>query len=474
MNAIYVRVSTDEQARTGFSLQGQLNACRERLLSQGLTDIQEYIDDGYSGEFIERPALDRLRDDLRAKIIKVVVVYDPDRLSRNLTNQLLLADDIERAEAQLMFVTGDYDSSPQGKLFFSIRGAISAFEKAKIRERTMSGKRTKALSGKIVFNDKAFGYDYDKEASMYVINKKEADTVRLIYTMYIEKKIGTRQVSLDLKALGLHNKSGRPFTATNVYRILKNEMYAGTKWSFIYYDKKISQYKTQRTKRDIKDAIAIPVPAIVSKEIWSKAQGIMKTNTVFSKRNTKYEYLLSGVIKCGYCGYAMIARRNPRPNKDYFYYLCSSVPEKAKCDNKYINAEKFDLMVWDQLIHLAKNNVDFNSFNNKDAIDNSAIKEQLENHLLSLRKNQVAVLKWARDKILEEDAAEKELQLISKEIATVSSNLSSLQPKEEPTTINPFEILNATTFQQKRNIILKFKRISVKKVGDEIDWGFSV
>ena len=74
MNAIYVHVSTDEQAKTGFSLQDQLFSCRKRLLSLGLTNIQEYMDDDYSGEFLDRLALDRLQEDLRAKIIKVVVL----------------------------------------------------------------------------------------------------------------------------------------------------------------------------------------------------------------------------------------------------------------------------------------------------------------------------------------------------------------------------------------------------------------
>ena len=170
MNAIYARVSTDAQAETGYSISDQIRTCREHAEKNGL-EIVEYIDDGYSGEYLERPALERLRDDLRAKLIHNVIVYDPDRLSRNLTNQLLLADEIEKANAQLIFITHDYDASPEGRLFFSIRGAISAFEKAKIRERTLRGKRSKALSGKLTFNDDAYGYTYDKENSMCIVKK---------------------------------------------------------------------------------------------------------------------------------------------------------------------------------------------------------------------------------------------------------------------------------------------------------------
>jgi site-specific DNA recombinase len=474
MNAIYVRVSTEEQARSGYSIDAQLHACRAKLSALVLSNPKEYVDDGYSGEFIERPALDELRKDLKSGILENVIMYDPDRMARVLDVQLLVADEIEKAKAGLVFCTHDYDASPEGKLFFMIRGAISQFEKAKIRERTMSGKRAKAMSGKLIFNDNAFGYDYDKEASMYVINKKEADIVKLIFTMYTEKNVGTRNLALEINSLGLRNKVGLPFTAINIYRVLKNEMYAGTKWSFKYYDKKVSQYKKQRTIRDIKDMIAIPVPAIVSKETWDKAQLMMQTNAIFSKRNTKHEYLLSNVIKCGCCGYAMIGRYKPDKGKDYFYYSCSSPCEKRECNNRHIRVDQLDAMVWDKLVDLAKNKVDFNSFN-KSATDNSAVKEQLEKHLISLRKNQAAVLKWVKDGILEIDAAEKELQAISKEITTTSSNLNGLQQKESPAiNIKPDEILKASTFEQKRIVILKLKRIYAKKIGKEIDWGLSI
>ena len=128
MNAIYARVSSEEQAKSGYSLGDQLQVCRNRLLSMGFTDIKEYIDDGYSGEYLDRPALEELRNALRNKLIQNICIYDPDRLSRNLTNQLLIADEIEKSAANLYFVTGDYDASPEGRLFFNIRGAISAFE----------------------------------------------------------------------------------------------------------------------------------------------------------------------------------------------------------------------------------------------------------------------------------------------------------------------------------------------------------
>lgn len=80
---------------------------------------------------------------------------------------LLLADEVDSAGAKLYLVTSSYDASPEGKLF-SMPGAIAEFEKTELRERTQRGKRAKALAGKVVFNDHAYGYDWDaKKINVY-------------------------------------------------------------------------------------------------------------------------------------------------------------------------------------------------------------------------------------------------------------------------------------------------------------------
>lgn len=93
-------------------------------------------------------------------------------------------------------------------------GAIAEFEKTELRERTQRGKRAKALAGKVVFNDHAYGYDWDAKKSMYIINEKETDTLKLIYNMYIERQIGVRVLSYELKALCITNQCAVPHLGT--------------------------------------------------------------------------------------------------------------------------------------------------------------------------------------------------------------------------------------------------------------------
>ena len=114
--AVYARVSTDLQAEKGYSLQTQIEACTQKAKEMGAVAIKTYVDDGYSGSYLERPALDKLRDALDAKLYDMVVIYDQDRLSRTLSHQLLLTEEIEKSGAQLVFVSSEYKRTPEGIL----------------------------------------------------------------------------------------------------------------------------------------------------------------------------------------------------------------------------------------------------------------------------------------------------------------------------------------------------------------------
>lgn len=129
MVGIYVRVSTEESAKRGYSNKDQLQDCRKKA---GTDEVIEYVDEGISGEFLDRPALTKLQKDVRKGLITKVVCLDPDRLSRKLMNQL--AEEFDRQGVELVFVNGEYTRTPEGQLFYSMRGAISEFEKAKINE----------------------------------------------------------------------------------------------------------------------------------------------------------------------------------------------------------------------------------------------------------------------------------------------------------------------------------------------------
>ncbi len=152
--ALYCRVSTDAQAER-YGLGSQEQGLRRRTVERNWSLVQDgernaFIDDGYSGSELDRPALSRLRQAITEGRVDVVLCYDPDRLSRSLSHLLLLTSEFEGAEVRLEFITQDTDTSPEGRMFFAIRGAVAEYEKAKILERTARGRREKARQGKII------------------------------------------------------------------------------------------------------------------------------------------------------------------------------------------------------------------------------------------------------------------------------------------------------------------------------------
>jgi site-specific DNA recombinase len=152
--AAYARVSTERQAEQ-YGLDAQIRGLEQRAAERGYTLFLDgkrpvFADDGYSGGDLHRPALARLRETVQAGLVTCVLCYDPDRLSRSLSDLLLLADEIERAGVRLEFITQDIDQTAEGKLFFAVRGAVAQYEKAKIKDRMLRGKQEKARQGRVV------------------------------------------------------------------------------------------------------------------------------------------------------------------------------------------------------------------------------------------------------------------------------------------------------------------------------------
>jgi site-specific DNA recombinase len=162
--AIYARVPTEDQGK-GFSIPTQIEACQELAAREGYTVPEAYvlIDEGISGTTMDRPNLRKLRDLVNTRTIIAAIVYDPDRLSRNLGHQLLLAEEFERANVKLLIVSYPLEQGPEGWLFFQMRGALAEYERAKFLERSKRGARGRAQAGHPGGGNIQLGYRYISE-----------------------------------------------------------------------------------------------------------------------------------------------------------------------------------------------------------------------------------------------------------------------------------------------------------------------
>ncbi|WP_166238500.1 recombinase family protein [Paenibacillus turpanensis] len=361
MIAIYARVSTEEQAKSGYSLKDQVRQCRDKA-GNG-TNVIEYVDDGYSGEFLERPALSKLRKDIREGLVDKVVIYDPDRLSRKLMNQLLVSEEIEK-HAELIFVNGDYQKTPEGMLFYQMRGAIAEFEKAKINERMSRGRREKAKQGKVVKDVKVYGYIFNRETEELEIYEPEARIVQLIFDLFTDPKgrvKGINGIAHYLSDKRVPTKRGGVWHRQTVRQILMNETYTGVfyhnKWNtegMLGNKYRGNKEKVPMTLRPREEWIPVQCPAIIERETFDYAQKLLKESRRRWAGSPKREYLLSGLVRCGDCGNTMPGRRSKNWGKYVTEYtdVKNTAGAKKRGCGKRIKCEELDNFVWETFVNL--------------------------------------------------------------------------------------------------------------------------
>jgi len=368
--AIYCRVSTEDQEREGTSLDSQLKACQDKVQELGYEISEEYtVRETYSGLTLDRPKLDQLRQWVRDREVDVVVAYTLDRLSRDPVHFIILQEEMERSGVELILVTEDLDNSDLGLLITHIKGYAAKLEAEKIKERTMRGKRARALAGKLPANShaKLYGYSYMPgkgvgEGIRY-IDEQQATIVRQIYQWLLEG-LSTDAITYRLRELGIPTPSGKGYwIRSTVLQILKNPAYCGKTYAFTRtYGMPKYRLKpdTKRKNTGIiwkprEQWVEIPhaTPAIISEETFNTAQEKLVENRRLATRNKKHEYLLGGHIYCARCGRAFwgapgIKSRNGK-HYEYPFYQCSGRLKKVtpvKCYNKQHNANKLEESVW--------------------------------------------------------------------------------------------------------------------------------
>lgn len=221
--AVYIRVSTQEQAQEGYSVGEQ----KERLIAyckaQDWLIADIYVDGGYTGSNLNRPGIQKLMAETDK--FDVVLVYKLDRLSRSqrdtlyLIEEIFLPNNVDFVSMQESFDT----SSPFGKAMIGLLAVFAQLEREQIKERTKMGRIARAKAG--LYHGGGYipiGYDYDHEAGKLVINPYEAEQVRKIFEWYLSGG-SLKSITDRLQDEGFTNKYGSYSSWSSVRYILENE-----------------------------------------------------------------------------------------------------------------------------------------------------------------------------------------------------------------------------------------------------------
>ena len=177
---LYARVSTDEQARSGYSLAQQIEALRDYAASERYEVLEEVSDPGQSGASLERPGMDRVRDLVSTGGVSVVLAQDRDRFSREPAYTYLLRREFEEHGCELRSLNDRGDGSPEGDLTDGILDQLAKYERAKIAERTRRGMLRKAREGRVVVTRPAYGFRYNEVRDALVVYEPEMATVEKV------------------------------------------------------------------------------------------------------------------------------------------------------------------------------------------------------------------------------------------------------------------------------------------------------
>ncbi|MFZ5815063.1 MAG: recombinase family protein [Bacillota bacterium] len=360
--AIYIRWSTEDQGN-GTTLQVQQEACMAYCDRQGWCVSEEliFVDDGYSGGNLHRPALERLRERVRSGEVDRIVVYRMDRLSRDLADATGLVGKEWRGRAVVRSATEDLiPEQDEGWLNYSFRAAFADYERRVIRQRTYAGKVRRSQEGYKVAGGAPYGYRRTERPGVFEADEERAEVVRQIYLKCAVENFGLPALARWLNEMGYKPARAAKWTVGTVRPILVNPVYKGRvvfgRQRFLKSSAADSGpwRKLVTPKVDV-EAAPGTLPPLVSEELWELAQEALTRRRAWmeesSGRSLGSHRLLTGIIYCK-CGGRLMPKTGgaKRPGQDSYRCRGNEQTERCGFDPGYIQVDLLDRLVTQQVL----------------------------------------------------------------------------------------------------------------------------
>jgi site-specific DNA recombinase len=306
---IYCRVSTDEQAQEGYSLDAQEKYCRQFAQNNGYDVFGVYRDEGKSGTKLDRPALqDLLARVQQDKSINAALVQETDRLARNTKDHLTIKALLQKADVKLISVAQPMlDDSPEGNMIDTILASVNQFQSDLNGRKTKKGLQQKFDSGwwpgwaPLGYVNVGSGDNPNGEGERKIIKKDDQkwNIIKEGFKMYLTGRYSVEHINDELYQKGLRSKTGKRLSHSIMTSTLKNPFYAGImKWN--------SQEKNGNH------------PPMISVNQYKRIIDIMNSHNQYACRRRKHNFLLRGFVFCNMCGQRYTAEKH-RKKKDYYH-----------------------------------------------------------------------------------------------------------------------------------------------------------
>lgn len=345
---IYVRVSTQEQAKEGYSIGEQVERLKKYCEAMGWIVVEVYIDPGYSGGSLDRPGLKKLIRDVKDGGIERVVVYKLDRLSRSQKDTLFLIEDVFlKHNTDFVSMNENFDTStPFGRAMIGILAVFAQLEREQIKERMGMGKEARAKEGKWHGGPfEPIGYDYNKATEVLEDNEYEQMQLRELRSLFMQH-VPLRTIETMFLEKGYTIRKGGKWTPTIMRRALRSKVYLGYIRRHDEWHK--GSHNPVFTQEEYDEQVKLLDARAEQYAMTGVKPGVVTT-------------YLGSLLYCKRCG-AKYAK-NSWPQRDgsrVMLYGCYSRMKKSKpmikdpnCKNKYWRVDELDKVVFDEIKKLA-------------------------------------------------------------------------------------------------------------------------
>lgn len=404
MLAIYTRLSREDKKSTSINNQKRegIKFASKLKITYKIYDEGEGISGG--AEIKDRPQLFSLLQDIRKNLITSVWFRNQNRLERSSTTYFIFIEECKKHNVDVYFndVKFDYNNA-QDNLFGTIKSALNQYQKDLQSAQTKRTLRDNILEGK-VWSIVAYGYKSDN--GYLKIDDKEAGVIKQIYAWSLSG-IGTDTIADRLNKKGIVSRKGGLFRSSVVMAIIKNTLYKGKRlYSGEYFD----------------------CDAIVTEDYWQQVNDNLKNNRNNSGKKVEHKYLLKGIIKCGECGRNYYGHKR-LSGKDNTYKCSSKRHKDLKCNNRGINIDFVESLIWEQLFIKKEFQKTYTNFIKSNSLDKNLSRLK---QLIFETEKEIKSREYNRDRVIKK-LVEKEYQV---EVERKFDNLIN----QETTQINDLKI----------------------------------
>ncbi|MDD7102936.1 MAG: recombinase family protein [Candidatus Faecenecus gallistercoris] len=423
---LYARVSTDSQLE-GYSIDAQKEFLLSYAKSKDYTEFEYYIDGGYSGKDLNRPAIQKLIEDCKNHKIDAVFVFKLDRISRSQRDTLYLIEEVfNKYDVSFVSMRENFDTStPFGKAMIGVLSVFAQLERETILERTRIGLKKRAEAGLWRGGGKIpFPYRYDRNTGTLIPIPEQVELLHKMISLYISGKsfnvigkiVGMDESMVETRILSITNTGKVPY---------KDEVYDG-------------QHE-----------------AVVSDELYEE---ILRVNKVRSREKYERHYLLSGKVFCGHCGAKYRYQKWGKRLIMYCYSQQKSKPRYIKdpnCNNKRWDTFEVEDAVLEELFKMS---LDLDLFKKTFNIATVNVKNEYRTRLEEITKQINNLLNNIASGIAVLET-NKKINELEKEKETIEEKLTQSEQKEKDNkvSLNMIKNLKATwfdmDFDEQRRII---------------------